>query len=65
MTDMSILSAKLYFTKGFEAGVESERERAIRLATFLSETQESGKGETRDIVFLSDFLDYIRDEENK
>jgi hypothetical protein len=65
MIDTSDLNAKLYFTKGYEAGVEIERERAIRLATFLSETQESGKGETRDIVFLSDFLDYIRDEENK
>lgn len=62
---MKDLSNKLYFTKGHEAGVELERERAIRLATFLSEPQESSKGDTREVLFLSDFIAYINDEGNE
>ena len=49
----------------FNSGKMSERNRAIRLATFLAETQESGKGELREIVYLSDLIQYINDEEEK
>ena len=49
----------------YNSGKMSERSRAIRLATFLAETQESGKGESREIVYLSDLIQYISDESEK
>jgi len=49
----------------YNSGKMSERSRAIRLAKFLAETQESGKGESREIVYLSDLIQYISDESEK
>ena len=49
----------------FEAGKRSERARSIRLARFLSEPLETGKGESFEIVFLADLIDYLNDEDEK
>ena len=49
----------------FEAGKKSERARSIRLAKFLSEPLITGKGQSFEIVFLADLIDYLNDEENK
>jgi hypothetical protein len=38
--DMSELENKLYFTKGYEAGVELERKRIIKLIKDLADTRD-------------------------
>jgi hypothetical protein len=38
--DMSELENKLYFTKGYEAGVQLERKRIIKLIKDLADTRD-------------------------
>jgi len=38
--DMSELENKLYFTKGYEAGVQLERKRIIKLIQDLADTRD-------------------------
>ena len=38
--DMSELENKLYFTKGYEAGVELERKRIIKVIKDLADTRD-------------------------
>jgi hypothetical protein len=40
MPDMSELENKLYFTKGYEAGVELERKRIIKVIKDLADTRD-------------------------
>ena len=40
ISDMSELENKLYFTKGYEAGVELERKRIIKLIKDLAYTRD-------------------------
>ena len=40
ISDMSELENKLYFTKGYEAGVELERERIIKVIKDLADTRD-------------------------
>jgi hypothetical protein len=40
ISDMSELENKLYFTKGYEAGVELERKRIIKLIKDLADTRD-------------------------
>ena len=40
ISDMSELENKLYFTKGYEAGVELERKRIIKVIKDLAETRD-------------------------
>jgi hypothetical protein len=40
MMDMGELSNKLYFTKGYEAGIEVERERIIKAMKDLAATRD-------------------------
>jgi len=40
ISDMSELENKLYFTKGYEAGVELERKRIIKVIKDLADTRD-------------------------
>jgi len=40
ISDMSELENKLYFTKGYEAGVQLERKRIIKLIKDLADTRD-------------------------
>jgi len=40
ISDMSELENKLYFTKGYEAGVELERKRIIKVMKDLADTRD-------------------------
>jgi hypothetical protein len=40
ISDMSELENKLYFTKGYEAGVQLERKRIIKLIQDLADTRD-------------------------
>jgi len=40
ISDMSELENKLYFTKGYEAGVELERKRIIKVVKDLADTRD-------------------------
>jgi hypothetical protein len=40
ISDMSELENKLYFTKGYEAGVQLERKRIIKLMKDLADTRD-------------------------
>jgi len=40
IVDMKDMSNKLYWTKGYEAGVELERERIIKLIKELADTRD-------------------------
>jgi hypothetical protein len=40
ISDMSELENKLYFTKGYEAGVELERKRIIKAIKDLADTRD-------------------------
>ena len=40
ISDMSELENKLYFTKGYEAGVELERKRIIKVIKDLANTRD-------------------------
>jgi len=65
MIDMKDMSGKILWTKGYEAGVEAERNRAIRLAQHISVMSEPAIGEPKDIVFLNDLIAYLFDEDEK
>ena len=49
----------------YKAGQLAERNRAIRIAQYISTTSEPAIGDAKDIVFLSDLIDYLMDESEK
>jgi len=64
MIDMKDMSGKILWTKGREAGIEAERNRAIRIATDLSKEQEQANGKLRQVIYLDDFVSYLKDDVN-
>jgi len=63
--EMKDIYDKILWTKGYEAGVEAERNRAIRLAQHISVMSEPAIGEPKDIVFLDDLIAYLFDKDEK
>jgi len=49
----------------YKAGQLAERNRAIRIARYISTTSEPAVGDPKEIVFLSDLIDYLMDESEK
>jgi len=64
IVDMKDMSGKILWTKGREAGIEAERNRAIRIATDLSKEQEQANGKLRQVIYLDDFVSYLKDDVN-
>ena len=49
----------------YKAGQLAERNRAIRLASYIAVPSEPAIGQPQDMVFLSDLIAYLVDEDNK